>query len=851
MGQNKHCPPFVYEVVEPTRTTGAWVWLERSWHDVRYGVRLLAATPGFTSIAVLSLAIGIGANCAIFSFADALLLRPLPVARPGDVFTVGSNSSVEAFGINSLVSSYRDYVDIRDRATSLDGLVAFRYVTAGAATAPNATPRLRTGVMASANLFAVMGVEPTIGRSFRLEEGQVPGRDAVVVLGRTMWEQEFGSDPGVLGTTLRLNGHPFTVIGVAPPGFTGLHPLLRSDFFVPVMMAPRLINDPQGRSLEARDARNLTLKGRLKPGVSQASAQSELTAIAADLERSYPDTNRNRRFMIRTELQSRIAEDPPDSMLTAMLATLALAVLLVACANVAGLLTSRAPARARELALRLALGAGRGQVVRQLITESLLIALAGGVFGLAVGYAGMTLFRQIEIPTDLPIALTFQLDRRALLFSLVVAMGSAVLFGLVPAIQATRTDLTAIMKAADSVAPGRRGRRWGRSVLVAAQVAISVVLLSVAMFMYRGFGAQLAAGPGYRTDHLLMMRFDTTLIRYTEGQSQQFFEQVAERARAVPGVKSVTLSTAVPMLNDSNDAVTIVPEGFQFAPGRDNATVMAASVDEYYFDTMALTILEGRNFRIDDSAGAPRVAIVNQQFAQHYWPNEDPINKRFRLVGADNAWVQVVGLAKTSKYIFIAEPPMEFVYLPYWQQKPQRMTMLAQSAGDPSTLAGPMREIVRGLDATLPISGVRTMEAVYEMRAVRIFRVLITVIGGMGLMGLGLAIVGLYGLVAFAVGRRTREIGIRMAIGADRAAVVHMVLRQGLVLALAGLTVGVAASVGAGQLLQAAFPSGEDQGDIVALLLVVAIVLAVTALAAYIPARQASRVDPILALRHE
>ena len=617
------------------------------------------------------------------------------------------------------------------------------------------------------------------------------------------------------------------------------------------MMAPRPINDPQGRSLEARDARNLTLKGRLKPGVSQASAQSELTAIAADLERAYPDTNRNRHFMIRTELQSRIAADPPDAMLTAMLATLALAVLLVACANVAGLLTSRAPARARELALRLALGAGRGQVVRQLITESLLIALAGGVLGLAVGYAGMTLFRQIEIPTDLPIALTFQLDRRALLFSLVVAMGSAVLFGLVPAIQATRTDLTAIMKAADSVAPRRRGRRWGRSVLVAAQVAISVVLLSVAMFMYRGFGAQLAAGPGYRTDHLLMMRLDTTLIRYTEGQSQQFFEQVAERARAVPGVKSVTLSTAVPMLNDSNDAVTIVPEGFQFAPGRDNATVMAASVDEYYFDTMALTILEGRNFRIEDSADAPRVAIVNQPFAQHYWPNEDPINKRFRLVGADHAWVQVVGLAKTSKYIFIAEPPTEFVYLPYRQQQPQRMTMLAQSAGDPSTLAGPMREIVRGLDVNLPISGVRTMEAVYEMRAVRIFRVLITVIGGMGLMGLGLAIVGLYGLVAFAVGRRTREIGIRMAVGADRTAVVQMVLRQGLVLALAGLAVGVAASVGAGQLLQAAFPTGEDQGDSVALLLVVPIVLAVTFLAAYVPARQASRVDPILALRHE
>ena len=837
-------------MMESARATGRWVWLERSWHDVRYGCRLLAASPGFASIAVLSLAIGIGANCAIFSFADALLLRPLPVARPGDVFTVGSNSSVEAFGISSLVSSYPDFVDIRDRATSLDGLVAFRYVTVGVAIDPDAAPRVRTGVMASSNLFTVMGVEPTIGRSFRPEEDQVPGRDAVVVLGRTMWEQEFASDQAVLGRRIRINGEPFTIVGVAPPGFTGLDQLVRSDFFVPLMMSSRLINDPKAASLNTRDTRTLTLKGRLGAGVSQASAQSELTAIAADLERAYPDTNRNRRFTIRTELQARVAQDPPDTMLLGMLFTLALAVLLVACANVAGLLTSRAPARAREIALRLAIGAGRARLVRQLVTESLLIALAGGVLGLAVGYAGMTLFRQIEIPTDLPIALAFRLDRRALVFSLIVAVGSAVISGLVPAIQATRTDLTAIIKAADSVVPGRR-RRWGRAVLVAAQVAISVVLLAVAMFMYRGFGAQLANGPGYRTDHLLMMGFDTALLRYTGVQSRQFFERVAEQARAVPGVKSVTLSTSVPMLNDSISGVTVVPEGFQFPPGRDNASVLASSVDEHYFDTMALTILQGRNFRIDDGVNAPRVAIVNQQFARHYWPNQDPIGKRFRLVDRDNAWVEVVGLAQTSKYVFIAEPPTEFVYLPYRQQQPQRMMMLAQSVGDPSTLAGPLRDVVRRLDGNLPVSGVRTMEALYEMRATRIFSVLITLIGSMGLMGLGLAIVGLYGLTAYAVGRRTREIGIRMAVGADPAALVRMVLRQGLGLALVGLGIGVVASVGAGRLLQAAFPTGGDQGDIVALLLVIPVVLAVTFLAAYVPARQASRVDPILALRQD
>jgi predicted permease len=826
------------------------VWLERLWQDVQYGGRMLAGSPGFTSVAVLSLAIGIGANCAIFSFADALLLRPLPVARPGEVLTVGSTSALEALSISTLLSSYRDYVDIRDRNKSFDGLAAFTYVTAGFTRDPKGVTKLKMGMLVSGNLFTLMGVEPATGRTFRADEDRVPGRDAVVVLGRTMWEQDFGSDPGVLGRTVRINGNELTVIGVAPPEFSGLNQFVRSDFFVPLMMSPRLMSDPKFRSLEARDARNLTLKGRLKPGVTQAAAQTELTAIAADLERAYPDTNKHHGLVVRTELQARMAQDPPDATLVAMLSTLAFAVLFVACANVAGLLTSRAPARAREMALRLAIGAGRGRLVRQLITESLLIAVAGGVLGLAVGYAGMMLFRQIELPTDLPIQLTFQMDRRALLFSLVVAVASAVLFGLVPAIQATRADLTAVMKASDTVTPGR-GRRWGRAVLVCAQVTVSVVLLVVAMFMYRGFRQQLASGPGYRTDHLVMMSFDPGLVHYSEAQSQQYFKQVAERARTVPGVKTVTMTTSIPMLNDSIGAVTIEPEGFQFPAGKDNATVLASSVDEYYFHTMGLTILQGRNFRVEDAAGAPRVAIVNQQLAEHYWPNQDPLGKRFRLDDPDKPWVEVVGLAKTSKYVFIAEPPTEFVYLPYRQKPQQRMILLAESAGDPSSLVTPLRDVVRGLDADMPIYNVRTMEELYRMRAISVFNVIVGTVAALGVMGLGLSIVGLYGLVAYAAGRRTREIGIRMAVGATRSTVLRMVLRQGIVLALVGLVVGLVASVVAGELLRAAFPSGDTPRDFVAPLLVLPIVLTVTFLAAYLPARRASHVNPMQALRYD
>jgi putative ABC transport system permease protein len=827
-----------------------FVWLEQLWQDVKHGCRVLISSPVFTIVSVLSLAIGIGANCAIFSFADALLLRPLPVARPGEIMTVGSTTSFEALNASALVSSYPEYLDIRDNSKSFDGLVAFSYNAAGFTSDPKAPPKLKMGMLVSENFFAVMGVEPTIGRAFRPEEHRVPGRDAVVILGRVMWDQEFAGDSAVLGRTMRINGHDFTVIGVAPPKFTGMNQYVRADFFTPLMMSASLLADPKAASLQARDARNLTLKGRLTAGVSQAQAQTELNAIAANLQREHPDTNKNRGLAIRTELQARMAQSPPDAMLIAMLSTLALAVLFVACANVAGLLTSRAPVRAREMALRLAIGARRGRLVAPLVTESVLMAIAGGILGLAVGYAGMNVFRQIQLPTDLPIMLSFEMDRRALLFSLMVAVASAVLFGLIPAIQATRTDLTAIIKAGDAVAPARR-RRWGRAILVGGQVAVSVVLLVVAMFMYRAFTEQLANGPGYRTDHLLIMGFDTTLMRYSEAQSEQFFQQLAERARAVPGVTNVTMTTAIPMASDSLDFVTIAPEGFQFPEGKENVTMLSSRIDERYFDTLAIPIVEGRAFTIDDDLDAPRVGIVNQQLAQHYWPNQDPIGKRFRLNDADKSWVQIVGVAKTAKYLFIAEPPTDFVYLPYRQRKPQEMMMIAQSAGDPAALVSPLREVVRSLDVNQPIFNVRTMEEFYRMRAVSIFNVLIAMVGSMGLMGLGLAIVGLYGLVAYAATRRTREIGIRMAIGASRMTVLRLVLRQGMMLALVGLVLGLAASVGAGQLLAAAFPQGEQQTDVLALVLVIPIVLTVTFLAAYIPARRASRINPMQALRYD
>ena len=817
--------------------------------DVRYGCRMLAKNPAFTIVAVLSLAIGIGANCAVFSFADTLLLRPLTVPRPAEVLTVGFTSPNAS---RVAGASFRDYIDLRDRSRTFEGLIAFVDPVVGFAAEPDRSPRLTIGMLVTANFFQVMGIEPALGRAFRADEDQVPGRDAVVMLSHELWQRQFGADPAILGRTVRLNGIAFTVIGVTPAEFTGLDQYVRDEFYAPLAMWERLLADPAILPFEARDFRRLDVRGRLKPGVTLAQARAELTSIGLDLERAYPATNRQQRAVVLTELEARIAGAPPIAPLLVMLALLASAVLMVACANVAGLLTSRSPVRAREIAVRLAIGAGRPRIVRQLITENVLIALLGGLLGLGVGYAGVVLFRQVQIPTDLPIVASFDLDQRAVLVSLAVALLSALLFGLAPAIRTTRTDLTAVMKAADAAGFGRR-RRWGRAVLVGGQVAIAVVLLVVATVVYRGFQRQLIAGPGFRTDHLLMMNLSPGQLHYSPAEAKRFFERVADEARRVPGVESAALTRYMPM-DGLPPSVTIVPEGYQFPSGKDSAAHSRSLVDEGYFETIGLPIVNGRGFRATDDAAAPRVAVVNEAFARRYWPGQDPIGKRVRVDTIQGPWVEIVGVAKTSKYGFVFEPPMEFVYFPYRQRPSESMFLLVHAQGDPVRLAAPLREVVRRLDANMPVSNVRTMEELYRMRSTVVLDVIVRLVAAMGTMGLGLAIVGLYGLVAYAASRRTKEIGIRMAMGADQFDVVRMVVRQGLVLAVTGLGVGLLASAAATRGLTAVFPGGaggDGRTDLVTFPLVASAVLAVTLLAAYVPARRASRINPTDALRNE
>jgi predicted permease len=845
----------VLRVKEDTRAAWGWLWLERLWQDLRHSCRLLAKNPGFTLVAVLSLAIGVGANCAMFSMADMMLLRPLPVPRPGGVLTLGStNFQISASQYDFLRASYPDYVDVRDHSRSFAGLTAFDFYRVRFKTTPNASPSVKMGMLASGNFFGVMGVQPELGRAFRPDEDQVRGRDAVLLLTHDFWEQEFAADPAVLGRTVQMNGIEFTVIGVLPAKFTGLDQWVQPAFYAPLMMWPQLDGGSQSGAsaspLERRDARYFSVKGRLKPGVTIAQARAEISTIAAALEKQYPETNRNQNMTVRTELQARIKGIPQLLPMTIMLMTLAGAVLLVACANVAVLLTSRAPVRAREIALRLAIGAGRVRLIRQLVTESFLLALAGGLAGIALGYAGVVLLRGITYPSDVPVVLAFQLDQRALVFSLAVALLSVLLFGLGPALQTTRTDLAGALKNSDNAALGRR-RFWGRNLLVVAQVAVSFTLLTVATFMYVGFRRDLVSGPGFRTDHLLMMTFDTGLVHYSDDQTRQFFKQVVDRSRSVPGVQSAALSSFMPFTVEA-EGIGLAPEGYQLPPGKQNVQVMGSRVSDGYFETMETPIIEGRGFRVTDTDSSLHVAVVNESFARHYWPGQNAVGKRFRLNDRNGRLVEIVGVARNSKYLSITESPNEFVYLPHVQNPSSRMVLMVETAAGAADLTAPLRKVVGGLDADMPVLAVRTMQEFYEMRAIRSNVVIVEMVTAIGVMGMLLALIGLYGLVSYAVSRRTREIGIRMAIGAAQGEVLRMVLRQGFALTAWGLGVGLILSVIAQQAMAAAFPSTRRHSiDLLAYPLLIMAALLVTMLGAYVPARRAARVDPLLALRHE
>src|SRR5579872_411609 len=593
--------------------------------------RVLRKDPVFTSVAICSMAIGIGATSAMFSFAEGILLQPLPVMKPDRVVNVATTGSA-SFGASTALSN-PDYIDVRDKNRTFDGLVASSYAPLGFSPDRDTLPRMKFGMFVSGNFFHVLGVEPALGRGFRADEDQAEGRDAVVVLGHDFWMSQFAGSKSVLGSRIRLNGIEFTVIGVAPEEFTGIDQFLRPAMFVPLAMSGRMT---QQSVLNQRDARWLAVKGRLKPGVTVDQAQADVGAIMAALEKMYPQTNRNQKVRVETELQLRTDQSPPTVAMVVMLGLLGFCVLLVACANVAGLLLSRARARSREIAVRLAIGAGRGALVRQLLLENLLVAIAGGVGGIAIARAGAAFFSSFPFPSDLPIVMAFGVDRRVLWFTLIASLASTLLFGLVPALGATRPDLVPALKAADSDSSGKR-RLWGRNMIVAGQVALSLMLLIVSAVLVQGFRDQLMQGPGFRTDHVFLTGFDTKLARYSDDQTRRFYKDLLDRTRSAPGVKSAALSSVIPLI--SGDNIGIVPEGYQLPRGEQSLIVFDSYVSDGYFATMGIPIREGRGFLESDQQNTQLVAVVNDHMAAHFWPKGDAVGKRFHLRSASGSLV--------------------------------------------------------------------------------------------------------------------------------------------------------------------------------------------------------------------
>jgi predicted permease len=824
--------------------------------DLRYALRTLRHNPGFAVIAILSLGLGIGANAAIFSMAEYLILRPLPVPRASEIVVVQAHLRGESAGLFQQAGlSYPDFIDLQRKSKSFSGLAASQYFPLGIAHDRTTLPKMTYGALVSGSFFDVLGVRPQLGRGFRADEDQVPGRDAVVVLGHDFWENEFASRPDVVGKGIFLNGLPFTVVGVAPEEFRGPFVWVRADVYVPLAMEPALAGASQQSELEMRGVRALRIQGRLKPRVSVGQASAEAGVISQQLAQAYPETNRTCSLSVGTYRQTQIEQYSTPAVAFLVMMVLAGVVLLIACANIMNLMLSRASARSREIALRLAVGAGRGRLIRLLLTESLVIAILGGALGLLIAQAAAAMFSHFRIPSDIPIVLDFGIDSQVLLFALLISAASAILFGLAPALQSTNPDLVSALKS--TAGTGDKQRRFlGKNALVIAQVAGSLVLLVVATQVFLGVSILLSSPMRFRVDHMLTAGFNPALARDSMEQTREFYRQLLDQARTLTGVKSAALSQAIPLMESPAQsqigglgATRVIPEGVQLPTGTEAVTLYSNVVSEGYFHTLGVPIVEGRDFLLTDQAGTPRVVIVNEQFARKYYPNQEVIGKRLRLNSAAGPFAEIVGVAKQSTYLNPFEPPLEYLYLPMTQNPSAAMALMLETEGPPAEEAGPLRDLVRRLDSNQPIYAVRSIQEVYDLTVKQRMDILRQIIGGLGFLGLALALVGLYGLMTYSVSLRYREIGIRMAIGAAPSNVVRMVLKQGMILAGSGVVIGLALSLAVSRPLANLVQSRGFNMPLVALVTVA--LLAMAALGAYIPARRASQVDPNTVLRQE
>jgi len=810
---------------------------------------MLLKQPGFTLIATLALALGIGANTAILSTVNGFILRPLPVEKPDELVAPfwGGKKDAEVWG----GVSYANYVDLRERNQSLSGLLAWSLTWAGVSSGASERAEVAFGELVSGNYFDVLGVKLAPGRRFLPEEDRTQNTHPVVVISHSLWRQRFNGDMGVVGKTIYLNGAPFTVVGVAPASFKGLKFAFRQAFWVPLMMSARL---GAGGDWETnRGWARFNLLGRLKPGVTTAQAEADLNRIAEALGRQYPKTNADTKAQIVSELDGRLGDLAGIFRFGALLALLiAVLVLLLACANVANLLLARAAGRAKEIGIRQALGAGRWRIVRQLLTESALLALLGGGAGWLFAYWGTALVHASTPPIPYPIDLNFSPDLYALKWMAAVTLATGMIFGLLPALMASRPDLLAVIKSAAAGQPhGKRRWNW-RSALVVAQVAISIMVLICAGLFLRSLHKALKLDPGFRTENLVTMKLDPGLLAYTEAAGKRFYAETLRRVAALPGVRAASLAAFLP-LGDSNDMVgPLMKEGEGEPLPNQGIDVSSNRVAPGYFATVKTPLVMGRDFTERDTGDAPLVAIVNQEFARKFYGGEEnSLGKRFRFWSGAAPLREIVGIAKNGLYLNLYEDPRPYVYLPEYQLYQSGMMLLlsANSASDLRAIAENARREIEQVDARVPVNGVTLAEANMSF-AYWAPRLMAGLASALGLLALLLATMGLYSVMTYTTEQRTHEIGIRMALGAAPGDVLRLIVRQGMRLVVIGLALGVACASVATRLL-ASLLLGVGAADPGAFAGMAILLVSVALLACYIPARRATKVDPLVALRNE
>jgi predicted permease len=819
--------------------------------DLRYALRQLWNNRGFTVLVVLTISLGIGANVAIFSMENGLH-RPLPVRDPDQLVVIAAQTKGDQTGFQFRYS-FAAMRDLRNQADCFSDLFAFRTDLTGIDINGRASQFLYSAV--TGNYFSALGLQPVLGRFFAPGEGETPGSDYAIVLSYRFWQEHFSGDRGVIGRQVRLNGITAQIVGVAPSSFHGTYTGVAMDGYMPLNGTIRSTDPNHTLFFTDRTIRALTLLGRLKPGVSFKQAQGVMDVLARRMEQEHPESDRGIGARVIPEVWARpvplgvLADLLP--IVRGFLLALAGVVLLLACMNVANILLVRATTRQREMAIRAALGSGRARLIQQALTESCLLALLGAAGGLALGKLGSAAFvSSIDLASDLPVLVDFSFDWNVFSYALAAAAITGLAIGLWPALKASRADAGSALHDGSRGETGGPQRQRVRGALVVGQVAGSLVLLIVAGLFVRSLRNAEHVDLGFNAENVLNARMDPSWVGYDEQRSRDFYRELKRRVSSLPGVESVTMAFSVPM-GYYADGRTVAIDGRPVNPDQQLPGIGCNHVDPDYFTTMKMPIVEGRAFNDADVDGARKVAIVNQTMANTYWPGQDPIGKIFRLPGQDEKPWQVVGVAKNSKYIAVFESPQSYFYIPMDQAFIPLHNLQIRSSVPPETLAPLVRNQIQQLDPEIAVSDLQSMRrSLSGVGGFAIFRLGASQGGAMGLLGFLLAVIGVYGVVSYGAAQRTREIGIRMALGAEPWDVLRLVLGQGVYLVIGGVLVGLVGAFALTRVLSK-FLLLASATDPLTFFIVTLTLMLIALAACYIPARRATLVAPTVALRHE